>query len=130
MKTRIALISLTLLMLAGCAAPKNSPPPRKPVTDKRITVDEALRHSVSVMGLSPATSGGGFLSIQVDLQNTTRSEQAIVCEVEWLDDYRLPINLPVPSTTSMTLQGLERSAMVIAAPTPRAKDFRLKIHQP
>ena len=135
MKTKLAALAIALLAFAGCTTVntvQNAEPVghKKPVADKRVITDDSLNRAVSVVGLNTAMGNGGFLQVQVEVQNTTRLQQAFTYRVEWYDEYSMLINLPTYTAIPVTLQGMEDTKLSITSPTPRAKDFRIKFLEP
>ena len=129
-----------ILLLAACAATVllpacksvNTIEPAQPVaqremlSDKRVITDGSLSRHVKLIGINTATSPAGFLKIQVEVQNTSRSRQAFTYRVEWFDENAMIINTPTYTALPKTLEGKETSSITATAPTERAKDFRIK----
>jgi uncharacterized protein YcfL len=78
--------------------------------------------------VNSADTPAGYLKIQVEVQNNTRSVQAFTYRVEWFDEN----GMLVTSSPSLpkTLEGKETADIIAIAPTPRAKDFRIKFLEP
>ena|ERR1051325_11008734 len=118
--------------ITGCTT-VNTVEPAQPVaqrqmlSDKHVVTDASLNRRVNILGVNTATGPEGFLKIQVELQNTTRSVQAFTYRVEWFDENGMIINLPTAAAIPRTLEGRETISITATAPTPKAKDFRLKL---
>ncbi|MCB1125390.1 MAG: hypothetical protein KDM81_02765 [Verrucomicrobiae bacterium] len=76
----IALLLLVSLTGAGCRStrvntvePSESAAQREVVEDRRIIKDRSLSKAVRVIGLNVAAGQEGFLKIQVEVENTSRS---------------------------------------------------------
>jgi uncharacterized protein YcfL len=100
------------------------------LADKRATTDASLSRRVAVIGVNTADTPAGFLRVQVQIQNTTRSVQSFTYRIEWFDENGMAISLPTNVSIPKTLEGKETSEIVVIAPTQRAKDFRIKFLEP
>jgi uncharacterized protein YcfL len=123
------------VLLPGCTT-VNTVEPAQPVArrqmlpDKRVITDASLNRHVEIIGVNTATGPEGFLKIQVEVHNKTRSEQTFTYRVEWFDENGMIISLPTASATPRTIEGMETLAITATAPTDRAKDFRIKFLEP
>ena len=128
-----ACVGVTLF--TGCKT-VNTIEPAQPVaerdmlSDKRVVTDSTLNRKVRVLGINQATGLGGFLKIQVELQNTTSRVQSFTYRVEWFDENGMIINLPTKTARPQTMEGKETISITATAPTDRAKDFRIKFIEP
>lgn len=133
---------LMLVMLTGCVTsvenPGNPParqaqPPipleRKTVVDKRIVIDPALQQLIRLVGVRSSEGTGGFLKIQVDVQNLGDSLRQFSYRIDWLDSTG---QLLPQASVSMpwTLLPHETSFLAVTAPTPSARDFRVTFIAP
>ncbi len=98
--------------------------------DKRIITDSTLNRRVNILGVNTATGPGGFLKIQVELQNRTSSVQSFTYRIEWFDENGMIINQPTASAIPRTIEGKDTIDITAVAPTDRAKDFRIKLLEP
>lgn len=137
MKTNrlILLAGLAAAFLPGCTTTntvENAQPvaQRQMIADKRVTTDASLGRHVAVLGVNTADTPAGYLKVQVQIQNTTRSMQSFTYRVEWFDENGMVISLPTNVSIPKTLEGKETSEIVVIAPTERAKDFRIKFLEP
>jgi uncharacterized protein YcfL len=136
-KHALLLASLTaaVLLPVGCTT-VNTLEPAQPVaqrdmvSDKRVVTDSTLNRRVRVVGINQATGPGGFLKIQIEVENTTSRIQAFTYRVEWFDENGMIINLPTKTALPRTLEGKEKASLTATAPTPAAKDFRIKFLEP
>ena len=136
---RTSLLTLAgaalMVLLPGCTT-VNTLEPAQPVaqrdmvSDKRVITDSTLNRRVRILGVNQATSPAGFLKIQVELQNTTSRVQSFSYRVEWLDENGMIVELPTNTAHPRTLEGKETIAITATAPTPKAKDFRIKFLEP
>ena len=136
MKTNILLLASaacgTALLLGGCGATMNTIEPagtvaqRQMLSDKRLITDTGLHNRVQPIGINTATGPGGFLKIQVELQNTTGRPHRFTYRIEWFDENGMLINSPTAAAIPRTIEGGETLAITAMAPTDRAKDFRIK----
>ena len=131
----VAALSATTLLFTGCST-TNTVEPIQPVAqkqwlpDKRVTSDPELDRHVHVVGVNSTDTPGGFLKIQIHVQNQTSSMQTYSYRVEWFDQSGMLITLPTDNSTSRTIEGKETQDIVALAPTITAKDFRVKFLQP
>lgn len=127
----ITCLALPAAFLPGCTtvnSVENAQPvaQRQMVADKRVLTDASLSRHVNLIGVNSATGPGGFLKIQIELQNITRSAQTFTYRIEWFDENGMLLTLPAANATPRTIEGKEVMDIVAVAPTPRAKDFRIK----
>lgn len=131
----LVLGALALVTLTGCRTVNTLEPAqptvqREMLSDKRVITDSTLNRRVRILGVNQATGPAGFLKIQVDLLNTTSRPQSFSYRVEWFDENAMIIELPTKTAIPRTLDGKETISITATAPTPRAKDFRIKFLEP
>jgi uncharacterized protein YcfL len=137
MKTFISHELVLMALLAGmfglpACTTTNTLEPAQPVAqrqmlaDKRVITDTGLYRRCRILGVNTATGPGGFLKIQVEVQNLTSSRQSFTYRVEWFDENGMIVNLPTMTAIPRTLEGKETASITATAPTDRAKDFRIK----
>ena|SRR3990172_7534515 len=125
-------VTVLVLFITGCGPTMNTLEPaqstaqRQMIADKRVITDTGLYSRVQILGVNTATGLAGFLKIQVEVENTTQSPQAFTYRIEWYDETGMIIPLPTTTAIPRTLQGRETASITATAPTPRAKDFRIK----
>lgn len=138
MKTALPLcLTAVLCLAAGCRSTRvNTVEPAQPVankqmiSDQRVLLDQSLNKAVSVVGVNAATGPEGFLKIQVEVENRTRSRKLFTYRIEWFDENGMLIELPTANARPRSLEGGERAMITATAPTPKAKDFRIKFLEP
>ena len=131
----LAICTLAFVTLTGCKTvntlePAQPTAQREMLSDKRVITDSTLNRRVRILGVNQAISPAGFLKIQVDLLNTTSRPQSFSYRVEWFDENAMIIELPTKTAIPRTLDGKETISITATAPTPRAKDFRIKFLEP
>ncbi|MCB1125400.1 MAG: hypothetical protein KDM81_02815, partial [Verrucomicrobiae bacterium] len=99
-----SLFSLLLLAVvagAGCRSTQmNTVDPAQPanqremISDKRVLKDQSLNKAVNIVGLNVGTGPEGFLKVQVEVENRTRSLKSFTYTVEWFDENGILIELP------------------------------------
>ena len=99
---------------------------RHVITDKRVITDESLGNKVSIVGVNDATTPGGFLQIQIEVLNESRSMQDFNYRIEWFDMNGMALNTPSSVWIPRQIEGKETLTITAVAPTPTAKDFRVK----
>lgn len=100
-------------------------PPSQAVSDKRVVMDPALEHAIHVVRIKSATGSGGYLRIQLNVENLTDSPKQFNYRIEWVDQYGQDLPLAALAWLPWTLLSHETSMLAATAPTPAAKDFRV-----
>lgn len=103
---------------------------REMLADQRVQTDASLARAVRVRGINTATDAQGFLKVQIELENTTRSRKQFTYRVQWFDAQGMIINLPTATAVPRALEGREVAYITTTAPTPGAKDFRILFLEP
>lgn len=141
MKTKsLALMAVciaALLAVTGCRStsvntvePASKSGQTQMISDQRVLTDQTLNNIVRIIGLNTATGAEGFLKIQVQVENLTRKARSFTYRVEWYDENGMLIDLPTAVARPRTIEGREVLVIAATAPTPRAKDFRIKFLEP
>lgn len=121
-----------LLAVSGCKTSVNSVEnaqktgQRQMVTDQRVVTDRGLAKRVSIVGVNQVTTPGGFLKVQIELLNTTRSPQRFSYRFEWFDANGMLVSSPAAPAFPDQVDGGEDKFITGQAPTPTSKDFRVK----
>jgi len=138
MKTNIFLplavvgFATCVLAVSGCKTSVNSVEnaqktgQRSMVADQRAITDGSLKKKVSIVGLNQSMTPGGFLQVQVELLNTTRSLARFNYRFEWFDANGMQLNTVASAVIADQIQGGEDKFISAVAPTPACKDFRVK----
>lgn len=134
MKTKVAILLLAAITMAGCStgtvnSVQNAPTTgrRNVIADKRIITDRGLNRSVSVVAVNTAMTPGNLLRVQVELLNRTASLQPFIYRFEWFDLNGMQINNVLSATIPDQIEGGDTKLISSVAPTPDCKDFRLKL---
>lgn len=127
-------VAALLALLAGCTTvntvERAQPIAQKQmVSDKRVTTDHSLSRKVRIVGVNESTAGD-HLKIQIEVQNATRSLQSFSYRIEWYDDSAMLISTPTGIYIPKQIEGRESMFITAVAPTPKAKDFRIKFIEP
>lgn len=138
MKSSLSTLLLFALVAgAGCRSTQmNTMEPAQPaaqremISDKRVLKDQSLNKAVNIVGVNSAVGEGGFLKIQVEVENRSRSLKSFTYTVEWFDENSMLIELPTAHARPRSLEGGEIAVITATAPTPRARDFRIKFLEP
>jgi uncharacterized protein YcfL len=138
MKTRIFLplaaagFAAGLLAVSGCKTSVNSVEnaqktgQRQMVADQRAITDSSLKKKVSIVGVNQTMTPGGFLKVQIELLNTTRSLQRFSYHFEWFDANGMQLTTLTAAEIPDQIQGGEDKFISSVAPTPACRDFRVK----
>jgi len=105
MKTGIflTLAGALLLAVSGCSNSMNSVEnaqksgQRQMIADQRAVTDTGLAGKVSVVGVNSAMTSGGFLKVQIELLNTTRSLQRFSYHFEWFEANGMQLTTLTPA---------------------------------
>ena len=98
---------------------------RQMVNDKRIITDAGLNRAVRIVGVNETP--GEFLKIQIEVLNTTGSLKSFNYRFEWFDANGMQVNATSAPYLPRQLEGRESLFISAIAPTPTAKDFRVKL---
>jgi len=134
MKTGIflTLAGAMLLAASGCKTSVNSVEnaqktgQRQMVSDQRAVTDTGLAKKVSIVGVNSAMTPGGFLKVQIELLNTTRSPQNFSYHFEWFDASGMQLSTLTTAEIPDVILGGEDKFISSVAPTPECRDFRVK----
>ena len=134
MKTGLFLTFSGALLLAvsGCKTSVNSVEnaqktgQRQMVSDQRAVTDKKLYNRVSIVGVNSTMTPGGFLKVQIELLNNTRSPQPFSYHFEWFDSNGMQITTLAPAEVPDQIQGGEDKFVSSLAPTAECRDFRVK----
>ena len=132
----IILACAPLLAAAGCTpSTQNSYERDKPtyqesvIKDKRIETDAALAARARVLKITQATVQENMMMIQVRILNDDTSANDFDYRFEWFDDTGMQVDSPGSTWNTQHFGPQEVKTLQSIAPTPRCKDFRLKIQQ-
>lgn len=134
MKTRIVLplaFATGLVVLSGCTTVNSvenadKAGQRNMVADTRAVTDAGLNRKVNIVGVNTSMTPDGFLKVQVELQNRTRSLQQFLYHFEWFDANGMQVNNVLSASIPDQIEGQEDKFISCIAPTPNCKDFRVK----
>lgn len=102
---------------------------RNMVAEKRVITDSSLARKVQILGVNASEGPGGFLKVQAELLNTTRSLQRFSYKWEWFDQSGNLVEGPTSVAITRQIEGKESMFINGMAPKPTAKDFRLKLYE-
>lgn len=102
---------------------------RNMVAEKRVITDSSLARKVQVLGVNATEGPGGFLKVQAELQNSTRSLHRFSYKWEWFDQSGNLLEGPTSVAITRQIEGKESMFISGIAPNPAAKDFRLKLYE-
>jgi len=133
----MAVSAAALVGLTGCRStsvntvePASQTGQKQMISDQRVLTDQTLNNIVRIVGLNTATGAEGFLKIQVQMENRTRKARSFTYQVEWYDENGMIINSPSRVAQPRTIEAREIATITTTAPTPRAKDFRIRFLEP
>lgn len=128
-----AAVSCAVLLTAGCATTVNTVENadkagvREMVRDKRVVSDRTLENRIAVVGINQAQTPGGFLRVQLEFYNLKRTVQSFFYTLEWFDADGMRIETATGGWTEQQILARESLFLTFTAPSPRAKDFVLKM---
>ncbi len=97
------------------------------IRDARVTTDSSLKSTVDVTAINTATTENGFLIIQVMLTSSSNYPQNIFYQVDWFDEMSMRVTTASGGWVEQQLMPRESITIKMTAPTPRAKDFAIKL---
>ena len=121
-----------LLAVSGCKTSVNSVEnaqktgQRQMISDQRAVTDTGLGKTVSIVGVNSAMTPGGFLKVQIELLNTTRSSHRFSYRFEWFDANGMQLSTLTTAEIPDQIEGGEDKFISSVAPTPACRDFRVK----
>lgn len=125
--------SCAVLLAAGCATTVNTVENadkagvREMVRDKRVVSDRTLENRIAVVGLNQMQTAAGFLRVQAEFYNLKRTVQNFFYTVEWFDADGMRVETATGGWTEQQILARESLFLTFTAPSPRAKDFVLKM---
>ena len=133
----MAVGAAALVGLTGCRStsvntvePASQTGQKQMISDQRVLTDQTLNNIVRIVGVNTATGAEGFLKIQVQMENRTRRARSFTYQVEWYDENGMILNSPSRVAQPRTIEAREVATITATAPTPRAKDFRIRFLEP
>lgn len=120
------LIPLVLglsLLASGCTS---APPAPGSVTSKVVSLGSMEHIEVGAMRVAREN---GFLTVKVELKNSSSRNKSMFYRFAWLGDDGFPV-ASEESWKSLTLYGTQTSYLPAIAPVPQATDFRLEVQTP
>lgn len=115
---------LALALLAGCATPP--PPAPGSAASKVVTLGDMKNIEVGAMRVAREN---GFLTVNVQLNNTSSYNKQMYYRFAWLGNDGFPV-ADAEAWKSVTLYGSQTSYLPAIAPVPKATDFRLEVKTP
>lgn len=128
---QFGFLCASLSLLAGCVSTVNTVERAAPigqrqmVNDKRIITDAGLNRAVRIIAVNETP--GEFLKVQVEVLNTTHSLKSFNYRFEWFDANGMQVNTSASTYLPRQIEGKESLFLSAMAPTPTARDFRLKL---
>lgn len=131
MKSLFLPLATVALLLGGCATVNTTQTPdvrenRQMIADERLITDAGTDGIARILGVNVADNG--FLRVQVELENRRARMFTVHYKFEWYDQNGMLVQPDGPWKTRQ-LEGRETVVITDVAPTPQAKDFRLKLLQ-
>ncbi|MCD5989557.1 YcfL family protein [Pseudomonas sp. CDFA 553] len=118
----LGVIALTLL--AGCATPPQPAPGS--AASKVMSLGNMKNIEVGAMRVAREN---GFLTVNVQLNNTSSYNKQMYYRFAWLGNDGFPV-ADAEVWKSTTLYGTQTTYLPAIAPTPKATDFRLEVKTP
>lgn len=115
---------LALALLAGCATPP--PPAPGSAASKVVAMGDMKNIEVGPMRVAREN---GFLTVNVQLNNTSSYNKQMYYRFAWLGNDGFPV-ADAEGWKSVTLYGSQTSFLPAIAPVPKATDFRLEVKTP
>ena len=130
----LATATCMVLLGAGCQTVNTTETAqpafqRNMVAEKRVITDGSLARKVQVQGVNVSDGPGGFLKVQAEVLNTTRSYQRFAYKWEWFDKDGNVVEGPSSVAVTRQVEGKESLFIQGVAPNPTVRDFRLKLYE-
>lgn len=119
-----AAAAVALALLAGCATP---PPPEPGSAASKVVVMNKLKNIE--IGAMRVARENGFLTVKVQLSNTSINNKQLFYRFAWLGNDGFPI-ADEESWKSEVVYGGQQKFLSAIAPTPKATDFRIEVKTP
>ena len=87
-------------------------------------MDAALRGILQINQVRVTPSTQGYLQFQMDVENLGSSAVTVVYQVDWLDKDGQSLGISMDQPPCLLL-ARETHPIIIASPTPTARDFRV-----
>lgn len=116
-------LALALSLLAGCTT--TAPAPGS-AASKIVSLGSMEHIEVGAMRVAREN---GFLTVKVQLTNSSHKNKSMYYRFAWLGDDGFPV-ADEESWKSLTLYGTQTSYLPAIAPVPQATDFRLEVQTP
>ncbi len=127
----LALASVSLM--AGCASTintvenANKSAAMRIMDDTRIETDAHLAEDFAIVRMNKAENAAGFLRVQMEMENFTRSYLTVYAKIEWYDENAMIIETAGGGWQQYVFEPRESRSVVFTAPSRNARDFRLKL---
>lgn len=125
-----ALLALLVsaLFLSACGTPVRMAEPTRMEADRDyVQMDRGLQGQVVILEINRSEVSGNLLQVQAEVQNTSRRMTRFNYAFEWFNQDGILITSPPVTWKTRQIEGNESIFLTAVAPTPQAKDFRLKV---
>ncbi|PTQ68788.1 YcfL family protein [Pseudomonas sp. GV071] len=124
MRLKLIAVAALALLAAGCATP---PPPEPGSSASKVVAMGKLKNIV--VGSMRVARENGFKTVNVQLSNTSYSNQTFYYRFAWIGAEGFPVG-GEEVWKSQLMYGEQVSFIQAIAPTAQAVDFRLEIKTP
>lgn len=101
-----------------------------PIKDTRIIGDRSLEDRIGIVRMHTAMAPTGIMRMQAEITNFTNSIQDINYQIEWYDANGMVISQAGNGWQQLQFMARESRSLAFTAPSPLAKDFRIKLLEP
>ncbi len=131
-----ATLSFGILLSAGCMSDavntvENYDKAALPLQmrDVRIVTDQKLASRVAVQQIhtSNPSPEKPVIRMQAEVENLTREPLSVNYLIEWYDDDGMRVDGAAAGWKQLRLASRESYSLVSTAPSPKARDFRIKL---
>lgn len=128
---RTILLIVSSLMICACSTVntvERADPvgQKKMVTDKRIITDGGLDDYAYIAGVNEGVASG-LLKIQVEIVNSSTAYRSVNYKFSWFDENGMEVSSVTSPWGTINIEGGETKYISAVAPSPRVKDFSLKL---
>ena len=95
--------------------------------DCRVVTDDSLEDRLVPVRLNTATNAAGILRLQIEVENLSRKRISAYAILDWYDGDAIRLDTAGGGWQQYVFEPRESRSLTFTAPTPSAKDFRLKL---
>jgi uncharacterized protein YcfL len=133
--TLLVAASAAMIAVVGCKKTESSYERTKPtyqlntVDAAKVETDPVLATRARLVQIRQGMAQGDLLQIDAEFVNGDVWSGDINYKFEWFDDQGMPVETPTTGWLPKHIQAQEHYSLDAVAPSPKCKDFRLKLQR-